>query len=141
MSSDADIGEINRELARLRARYARYAWAAAVMAFLASFFPVAALALFMKVALFDMLAGAFFVLTLAIVLAALLGYALDLRWIDVVSQSPRYVYARYFAAPDRTPQPRARSEAELIEWQIAERERRLKESGRVAGTVPPGSLG
>jgi hypothetical protein len=127
MDRDTDIGEINRELARLRARYAGYAFATAIVSILASFVPVAALVL--KVALFDMLYGAFFVLTLAIVLAALLGYALDLRWIDVVSQSPDYVYNRYFAPPGRAPRQHARSEAELIEWEIAERERRLRELG------------
>lgn len=129
MNRDADIGEINRELAWLRARYAGFAWAAGLMASGASLFPVAALMLFMKVAVFDMLYGAFFVLTLAIALTALLGYALDLRWIDIVSQSPQFVYDRYFAAPNRAPHPRARSEAELIEWQIAERDRRLRELG------------
>ncbi|MGA8818683.1 MAG: hypothetical protein WB624_15410 [Xanthobacteraceae bacterium] len=127
MDRDTDIGEINRELARLRARYAGYAFATAIVSILASFVPVAALVL--KVALFDMLYGAFFVLTLAIVLAALLGYALHLRWIDVVSQSPDYLYDRYFAPPGRAPHPHARSEAELIEWQIADRERRLEELG------------
>jgi len=127
MDRDTDIGEINRELARLRARYAGYAFATAIVSILASFVPVAALVL--KVALFDMLYGAFFVLTLAIVLAALLGYALHLRWIDVVSQSPDYVYNRYFAPPGRAPRPHARSEAELIEWEIADRERRLRELG------------
>ena len=129
MDRDTDIGEINRELARLRARYAGYAFAAAIVSILASLFPVAALVVFLKVALFDMLYGAFFVLTLAIVLAALLGYALHLRWIDVVSQSPDYLYDRYFAPPGRAPHPHARSEAELIEWEIAERERRLRELG------------
>ena len=129
MDRGTDIGEINRELARLRTRYAGYAFSAAIISILASFFPVAALVVFLKVALFDMLYGAFFVLTLAIVLAALLGYALDLRWIDVVSQSPDYLYNRYFAPPGRAPHPHARSEAELIEWQIADRERRLKELG------------
>ena len=49
-------------------------------------FPVA-LMLFLKVAVFDMLYGAFFVFMLAIVLTALLGHALELRWIDVDSQS------------------------------------------------------
>ena len=127
MSRDADIGEANRELAWLRARHAGFAWAAGLMPSLASLFPVAAFMLFMKVAVFDMLYGAFFVLTLALVLTALLGHALDLRWIDVVSQSPQFIYDRYFATPDRAPRPRARSEAELIEWQIAERERRLTE--------------
>ena len=129
MDRHADIGKINRELAWLHARYAGFAWAAGIMAGLASFFPVAALMLFMKVAMFDMLYGAFFVLALAIVLTAVLGHALDLRWIDVVSQSPDCIYNRYFATPDRAPHPRGRSEAELIEWQIADRERRLKELG------------
>lgn len=129
MDRGTDIGEINRELARLRTRYAGYAFAAAIVSILASLFPVAALVVFLKVALFDMLYGAFFVLTLAIVLAALLGYALDLRWIDVVSQSPDYVYNRYFAPPGRAPRQHAQSEAELIEWEIAERERRLRELG------------
>jgi hypothetical protein len=98
MDRDADL---NRELAWLRARYAGFAWAAGLMASLASLFPVAALMLFIKVAVFDMLYGAFFVLTLALVLTALLGHALDLGWIDVVSQSPQLTYDRYLAAPGR----------------------------------------
>ncbi len=91
--------------------------------------PVTALMLFLKVAVFDMLTGAFFVFTLALVLTALPGHALDLRWIDVVPQSPQFIYDRYFTTAGGAPQPRAPSEAELIEWQIAERERRLRELG------------
>ena len=59
-----------------------------------SFFSIAALMLFLKVAVFDMLYGAFFVLTHAIVL----------RGIDVVSQSPQCIYARFSSHPTARPQ-------------------------------------
>jgi hypothetical protein len=55
------------------------------------------------------------VFTPALVPTTLFGYAPDLRWIDVVSQSPRVVCDRYFVTPNRTAQPRTRSEVELIE--------------------------
>jgi hypothetical protein len=44
---------------------------------------------FLKVPVFGMLYGALFALTLPMVLTALLGYALDLHWIDTMSQSPQ----------------------------------------------------
>ena len=54
--------------------------------------------LFLKVAVFDVVTGAFFVLTLALILTALLGHALNPRWIDVVPQSPQFIEDRYLAA-------------------------------------------
>jgi len=135
MDRDADIGEINRELALLRARYAGYARAAAIMrAIVKILLPLAAAALAVKLFLFDPLYGAFFVAMAAIVAVAaiwLVG-SLGLRWIDFVSQSPRGIYNPYFFTPDVAPSQRARSEAELIEWQIAERERRLAELAALA---------
>ena len=128
MDRDTEIGDINRELELLRSRYAGYARAAAIMrAIVRIFIPLAAVALAVKLFLFDPLYGAFFTAITAIVFGAAywFGGSLGLRWIDFVSQSPRGIYNPYFFTPDVPPSQRARSEAELIEWQIADRERRL----------------
>lgn len=132
MDRDTEIGAINRDLELLRARYAEYARAAAIMRVIVRIFiPLAALALAVKLFLFDPLYGAFFTAAAAIILGAAFWFAgsFDLRWIDFVSQSPRGIYNPYFFTPDVAPSQRARSEAELIEWQIADRERRLEELG------------
>ncbi|HUN97790.1 MAG TPA: hypothetical protein VMU69_16355 [Bradyrhizobium sp.] len=133
MDRDQDIGEIERELALLRARHASYARAAVIMKVMArvliALAAVAALAFAVKLFLSDTLYGVFFVSAVvifggaAIWLVGLLG----LRWIDFVSQSPRGIYNPYFFTPDIDPDRRARSDAELIEWQIADRERQLAE--------------
>jgi hypothetical protein len=130
MDRDTEIGAINRELELLRTRYAGYARSAAIMRVIVrNVIPLAAFALVVRLFLFDPLYGAFFTAAAAIILGAAFWFAgsLDLRWIDFVSQSPRGIYNPYFFTPDVAPNQRARSEAELIEWQIADRERRLEE--------------
>ena len=133
MDRDADTGEINRDLELLRTRYANYERSAMVMrALVVYIIPLIAFAVAIKLFLFDPLYGAFFVVVSVLFFGAAFWFvgSLGLRWIDFVSQSPRGIYNPYFFTPDVAPDQRARSEAELIEWQIADRERRLRELGR-----------
>jgi hypothetical protein len=135
MERDEEIQEIDHELALLRARYASYSRAAGVMKTLFRvLIPIAAIAaavIAARIFLFDVLYGVFFLGGVLIVVAAaswLIG-SLHLRWIDFVSQSPRGIYNPYFYTPDIDPRLRANSDAELIERQIADRERRLSDLG------------
>ena len=141
MDRDADTGEINRDLELLRARYAAYARSAAVMRALVIYIiPLIAFAVAIKLFLFDPLYGTFFFVVSVLFFGAAFWFvrSLGLRWIDFVSQSPRGIYNPYFFTPDVAPDQRARSEAELIEWQIADHERRLRELGR--GTDDAGAI-
>jgi hypothetical protein len=132
---DAEIDQIKRELAILRDRYAIYGGSARMLRFFFLYLiPTVALVLAIMLSLFDPLYGLFWALMM-LVLAALIVLSLkstSIRWIDVASQSfgnirIHKMYEPYFFYPDARPRPR--SDAELLEWQIADRERRLSELG------------
>jgi hypothetical protein len=141
MERDAEIDQIKRELAILRDRYAIYGRSARMLRFFFLYLiPIVALVLAIMLSLFDPLYGLFWALMM-LVLAALVALSLkstnisNIRWIDVASQSfgnmyIRKMYEPYFFYPDARPRPR--SDAELLEWQIADRERRLSELGESA---------
>jgi hypothetical protein len=133
MTHEADIERIKRELAVLQARYAVYRRTAGRLrgfcVALASVLSVAALAFAVKLFLFDVLYGVFFVgavLVLALAISWLVT-STGLRWIDLASAQLRGIYEPYFFHPDVDMPRRARSDAELIEWQIADREQTLSE--------------
>ena len=136
MDRDAETDQIKEELETSRARYALYRRIGGVMKvfFMASIllFAIGALVLAIKSFVLHELSGVYFVYALLIFV---FGFAIirlirssDLRWIDVASQPFRGIYSPNFFYPD-TDVRRARSHAELIEWQIADRERRLSELG------------
>lgn len=130
---DSEAEEITKELALLRARYAGYAKAAQIMraAFivLIPVLVVAAAVFTVDVFLSDVLYGLFLLAALLFAVAVVTSLIkwLDVRWIDLVSQSPRGIYSPGFFRPDMDPSLRPRSDAELVERQIAARERRLTE--------------
>jgi len=135
MRHEDEIAQIGHELALLRARYASYGRSAALMQTIFRVLipagAIAAAVLAAELLLFDVLYGLFFIGAVLIVVAAASWFvgSLHLRWIDFVSQAPRGVYNTYFYTPDIDPHLRANSDAELIERQIADRERRLSELG------------
>ena len=135
MDRAQQISEIEQELALLHARYDSYHRAAGIMKALVialtALAAIAAVIFAINVFLFDVLYGVFFLGAVLIfaVLATWFVRWLDLRWIDFVSQSPRGIYTPYFFHPETAPRERARSDAELIEWQIADHERGLAELG------------
>ena len=139
MDRDQQINGIERELVLLRGRYDSYRRAAGIMkTFVIALVALGALAaaiFAVNVFLFDALYGVFFLGAVVIFVAAVTWFVswLDLRWIDFVSQSPRGIYSPYFFHPEIARERRARSDAELIEWQIAECERALGEFGTGAG--------
>ena len=139
MDRDAEIVQINRELEILCIRHALYRRMGAILKvyFIAitPLFAIAALALAIKFILLDTLSGAFFagVLLIFDLVIFLLIRESDLRWIDVASQFPRATNP-YFYTPTNTGLRffilgRLPSEAQIIEQQIADRERRLSELG------------
>jgi len=133
MDRDQQINGIERELVLLRGRYDSYRRAAGIMkTFVIALVALGALAaaiFAVNVFLFDALYGVFFLGAVVIFVAAVTWFVswLDLRWIDFVSQSPRGIYSPYFFHPEIARERRARSDAELIEWQIADSERTLAE--------------
>lgn len=129
MDDEQNIGEIEHELALLRARYDGYRRAAGLMKVFVIMLACLAAIAAVNVFLFDALYGIFFLGMLLVFAVAATAFALwlDLRWIDFVSQSPRGIYNPYFFHPEIEPQLRARSDAALIERQITDRERRLEE--------------
>ncbi len=139
MDRDQEISEIEQELALLRARYDGYRRAATIMKALVialvALGAIAAAIFAVNVFLFDVLYGVFFLGAVLISAAAVTWFVrwIDLRWIDFVSQSPRGIYSPYFFHPEIGPRERARSDAELIEWQTADRERALSELGAGPG--------
>ena len=135
MNRDAEIDQIKRELEILRAHYAQYRRTAGIMKVifmaLTALFAIGAAAFAIKLFLFDTIYGVFFVGALVIFVPAIIWLisSLGLRWIDFASQQPRGIYSPYFFYPDADLHGRARSDAELIEQQIADREQRLSELG------------
>jgi len=138
VDGDAEVDQIKRELALLRNRYAFYGRLARILrAFfiaLTILISIAALAIAIKLFLFDTLYAIFFVGALLVFVpgVAWLVGSLDLRWIDLASPQLRGVYSANFFYPDADTQRRFRSFADLTEQQIADRERRLSELGAAA---------
>jgi hypothetical protein len=138
MDRDAEIEQIKQELALLRSRYAFYGRLAGILrAFfiaLMILISIAALAMAIKLFLFDTLYAVFFVgALLAFIpsIAWLVG-SLDLRWIYVASPQLRGIYSADFFYPDADARRKFCSFADLTEQQIADRERRLTELGAAA---------
>jgi hypothetical protein len=136
MDRDAEINRIKKELEILRARHALYARMGRVLKiFFAVWTPLFAtglLALAVNLIVVDALSGVFFlgVLLAFGLLAIWLTRLCNFRWIDLASSrvygnplNPCFVYPNM---------RRCNSDAQLIEEQIAERERRLSELGEGA---------
>ncbi len=139
MARDAEIEQIIRELAILRARYELYRRTAGIvkifLTILALILVVAGLAFAVKLFLLDVLYGLFFIGGLLVLVLSIAWYikSANLRWIDLACPRIGGILNPYFYYPDanRTVQPR--SDAELLEWQIASRQERLSE---LAATIP-----
>jgi|ERR1700735_376772 hypothetical protein len=135
MEHKAEINQIKRELAILRSRYALYRrMARIVRAFFIALILLAAigaLASAVKLFRFDPLYGVFFVAALLILVLAVIWLikSTGLRWIDLAAPQWSGIYHPDFFKPDRSSHRGARSEAELTEQQISDRERRLSELG------------
>ncbi len=97
---------------------------------------IGALALAIKLFLFDALYGVFFVAALLVFVPATIWLikSTGLRWIDLATPQLRGIYHPDFFNPDGGLHRGARSEAELTEQQIFARERRLSELGKVLPT-------
>ena len=130
MDRDAEIAQINRELTILRERYSTYARSSRMLKVVFwIWFLIAALlvsAVIVKFLLQDELMGIFIAAVVAAtcLLIWLLGSSRSFRWIDIASVqwSPFSLDA---AVPSGYHE--RRSDAQLIEDQIAEREQRLSE--------------
>jgi hypothetical protein len=140
MENDPETLQIERELAILRDRYALYGRCARILrGFFIFLLPLVALACAIRLFLFDAFYGLFFA-GMMIVFAAAVVLCLkssSIRWIDLASQyfGSKYfnaIYNPYFFYPDARPMPR--SDAEFLEMQIADREKRLSELERAAPT-------
>jgi hypothetical protein len=134
MEREAEIAKIKQELLTLRSRYAAYRRLARLLraAFiaLALLLAVGALALAVRLFRFDVLYGVFFVAALLIFVPAMIWLikSTRLRWIDLAAPQWRGIYHPDFFRPGAG-YLGARSEAELTEQQISDRERRLSELG------------
>ena len=137
MDRDAEIAQINRELEILRDRYALYERMGRMLrVFFLAMIPVVAigaLVLAIKFFLVDPLYGLFFVggaLIFSVAIYWLIAGS-DIRWIDLASQPPRfanpYTYTTDYPGFGSFFYRRQPSDAETIERQIADRERRLAE--------------
>jgi hypothetical protein len=139
MHRDAEIAQINRELEILRTRYALYERMGRMLrVFFLALIPVVAigaLVLAIKFFLVDPLYGLFFVGGVLLFSAAIywLISGSDIRWIDLASQPRRfanpYTYTTDYPGIGSFFYCRRPSDAETIERQIADRERRLAELG------------
>jgi hypothetical protein len=135
MEQEAEINQIKRELAILRCRYALYRRMArivrAVFITLMLLSAIGALVSAVKLFLFDPLYGVFFVAALLILVLAFIWLIkfTELRWIDLAAPQWSGIYHPDFFKPDRRSHRGGRSEAELTEQQISDRERRLSELG------------
>jgi len=140
MEKEPEIDQIKRELAILRDRYALYGRCARMLrGFFIYLMPVVALGCAVGAFLFDAAYG-LFLLAMMLVVAAIAALSLSsfgIRWIDVASQysGGRFsnpIFNPYFFYPDAGPAPR--SDAEFLEMQIADREKRLAELEKAAST-------
>ena len=139
MGSNPEIDQIERELAILRDRYALYGRCARMLrGFFIYVMPVVALACALGAFLYDSAYG-IFLLCMVLVVAALAALSMrsrGIRWIDVASQYSFHgrdfgaMFNPYFFYPNAGPAPR--SDAEFLEWQIAEREKRLSDMGKAS---------
>jgi hypothetical protein len=140
MEREAEIDQIKRDLEILQSRYAQYRRIAGILrAAFTALMPlsaIGALALAIKLFLFDALYGVFFVAALLIFVPAMIWLikSTGLRWIDLAAPQLRGVYHPDFFNPHTSLHRGARSEAELTEWQISALERRLSELGEVLPT-------
>jgi hypothetical protein len=140
MEHEAEINQIKRDLIILQSRYAQYRRVAGILrAAFTALMPlslIGALALAVKLFLFDALYGVFFVAALLIFVPAIIWLikSTELRWIDFAAPQLRGIYHPEFFNPDATLHRGARSEAELTEQQISALERRLSELGEVLPT-------
>jgi hypothetical protein len=135
MEREAEIDQIKRDLVILQSRYAQYRRIGeilrAVFMALTPLLAIGALALAVKLFLFDALYGVFFVAALLIFVPAMIWLikSTGLRWIDLATPQLRGIYHPDFFNSDGSLRRGARSEAELTEQQIFARERRLSELG------------
>ena len=140
MERAAEINQIKRDLIILQSRYAQYRRMAGILRAtfiaLAPLSVIGALALAVKLFLFDALYGVFFVAALLIFVPAIIWLikSTELRWIDLAASEWRGIYRPDFFYPDASLHRRARSEAELTEQQISALERRLSELGELLPT-------
>jgi hypothetical protein len=140
MEHEPEINQIKRDLAILQSRYAQYRRIARILraAFTALMLVsvIGALALAVKLFMFDALYGVFFVAALLIFVPTMIWLIklTGLRWIDLAAPQLRGIYHPDFFNPDASLHRRARSEAELTEQQISAYERRLSELGEVLPT-------
>jgi hypothetical protein len=139
MERDAEIEQIDRELAILQARYELYRRSAGIakvfFMILAPILAVAGLGFAVKLFLLDVLYGLFFIGGLLVLLLSIAWYikSANLRWIDLACPRIRGILNPYFYYPDANRAVQPRSDAELLEWQIANRQERLSE---LAATLP-----
>ncbi len=140
MEREAEINQIKRDLVILQSRYAQYRRIAGILrAAFTALMPlsvIGALALAVKLFLFDALYGVFFVAALLIFVPAIIWLikSTELRWIDLAASQLRDIYHPDFFNPDARLHRGARSEAELTEQQISALERRLSELGELLPT-------
>jgi hypothetical protein len=140
MERAAEVNQIKRDLVILQSRYAQYRRMAGILrATFTALVPlsvIGALALAVKLFLFDALYGIFFVAALLIFVPAIIWLikSAELRWIDLAASEWRGIYHPGFFYPDASLHRGARSEAELTEQQISALERRLSELGELLPT-------
>jgi len=140
MEREAEINQIKRDLVILQSRYAQYRRIAGILrAAFTALMPlsvIGALALAVKLFLFDALYGVFFVAALLIFVPAIMWVikSTGLRWIDLAAPQLRGIYHPDFFNPDASLHRGPRSEAEFTEQQISALERRLSELGEVIPT-------
>ncbi len=135
MERDAEVDRLKGELAILQARYDQYRRAAGTLkTFFRAVTPLlalGALAIAVKLSLSDAFYGLVLVGALLIFVPASVWLinSSGFRWIDLASQPPRGIYMRDYSGIDIGLRRSVRSDAELLEQQIAARERRLAELG------------
>ena len=144
MEREAEIDLIKRELAILRSRYAVYRRTArTVRVIVLATLPVLVIgALISAVMLFrsDLAYGALFLAAVLIFVPAVIWLirSAELRWIDLATPQIRGIYHPDFFKSEFGSHRRVRSEADITEQQIADRERRLSELGASAAASKPG---
>lgn len=133
MERDVEIEQIARELAILQARYELYRRTAGIVKvffmILAPILVAACLAFAIKLFLLDVLYGLFFFGGLLVLVSSIAWYikSANLRWIDLACPRIGGILNPYFYYPDANRAVLPRSDAELLEWQIANRQERLSE--------------